>query len=582
MPRATDQIKMRFKIILVLSSALLLLSACSSKKSTEAPTPTETLTPTFTITDQPLVAESSATPTLLPAITDTSAGQSVGVITFSMGEAGFQHLFAYHPNFLPITRLTSGQWDDIDPVISPAGDKLVFSSDRSGTWDLYLWDLTANVVQQLTNSSEVETDPDWSPDNQWVTYTSYSNGQSNIIIRSVTDPDSAPIQLTDGSGGNYDPAWSPLGRQIAFSTNRSGRSEIWLVNLDSAENRFSVAAGGEDADFIRPVWSPDGSSLAWERKAEESFIELMQLSGENTAVISIGSGESPFWSPDGKTLLASVNTPNQSFLTGYAVSNGVAVYPLISVPALPSSFHWAGVNSFQKIIAILSTTEVTSWQNPCQTTSQIFTNANNRFSLVDIPAVTAPNPMLSDTTDDCFASLRSIIASRLGWDLLATLENAALPITSPPDPGIPENWLYTGRAIALNIASLQAGWMVVSRENYQGKVYWRVWAKCLQQNGSCGFPLSKPVWDFSSRASGNLAAFEAGGKLVPPPSGFWVDITDISSQFGWQRLPSLNNWRSYYPGILFNTLVFRQGLSWRQAMLQLYPEDVITIVAPGK
>jgi TolB protein len=518
----------------------------------------------------------------LPVIGETTGGQSVGVITFSMGEAGYQHLFAYHPNFLPISRLTDGQWDDIDPAISPDGRQLVFASNRSGIWDLYLWDLVANTLHQLTSSPEVETNPDWSPDKQWIAYESYSNSQTNIVIRSVTDPSSAPIQLTEGVGNNFDPAWSPQGRQVAFSTDRSGRSEIWLAQLDTADDRFIVAAGNEDADFFQPVWSPDGSMLAWERRSDVSTIEVRSVSEEMGTPNTVGTGNFPFWSPDGGTLLTRVDTPNQFFLTGYAVSNGVSVFPLITLPAEASAIQWSGGDSFQNIAAILNSLEVTPYETPCPPGQTTPPGSTDRFSLVNLDSVTAPNPMLSETSGECFVMLRAAIGEKIGWDLLAILENAALPLTTAPDPAIPQNWLYTGRAISLNNSPLQAGWMAVSREDYQGNTYWRVWAKCLQQDGSCGLPITTPVWDFTARASGNLAAFEAGGKQMIPPAGYWVDITDIASQYAWQRLPSLNNWRTYYPGIRFNTLVFTQGKSWHQAMLELYPEDAISLVESGR
>ena len=582
MPNGMYTFRVKIKTLLLVSTAILLLAACTNTKGTPLPTETETPSQTQPAPTQEPVVESSATPTLLPVLMDTTGGQSVGVITFSMGEAGFHHLYAYHPNFLPISRLTDGQWDDIDPAISPDGNQLVFSSNRSGFWDLYLWDLTSNTLIQLTNSPEVETNPDWSPDNQWITYELYANLQTNIVIRSVTDPTSAPIQLTEGVGNNYDPAWSPQGRQVAFSTDRSGKSEIWLAQLDSAENRFFVAAGGEDADFLQPVWAPDGSMLAWERRSDVSTIEVWSVSDEIGTRNTIGTGNLPFWSADGGTILARVDNPNQFFLTGYAASNGVSVFPLIALPAKASAFHWSGGKSFQNIVAILSSQGVTSYQTPCQPGQTTSTGSTGRYSLVNLDSVTAPNPMLSDTADECFLKLRTAIGEKIGWDLLAILENAALPLTTAPDPSIPHNWLYTGRAISLNIAPLQAGWLTVSREEYQGNTYWRIWAKCLQQDGSCGLPLTTPVWDYAIRASGNLAAFEAGGAQSKPPAGYWVDITDIALQYGWQRLSSLNNWRSYYPGILFNTWVYQQGKSWQQAMLELYPEDVISLVESGK
>jgi TolB protein len=67
------------------------------------------------------------------------------------------------------------------------------------------------------------------------------------------------------------------------------------------------------------------------------------------------------------------------------------------------------------------------------------------------------------------------------------------------------------------------------------------------------------------------------------PAGYWLDLTAVSAQYGWQRLPALTNWRSYYAGARFNEFVYPQNLDWRTAMLQLYPPEVLvtpTIVIP--
>ena len=120
--------------------------------------------------------------------------------------------------------------------------------------------------------------------------------------------------------------------------------------------------------------------------------------------------------------------------------------------------------------------------------------------------------------------------------------------------------------------------MVVSREEFAGDLYWRVWIKCKIQDGTCGEPLNSPVWDFKSRSSGKLLAYENGGEVVSAPSGYWVDFTELASRLGWERLPSLNNWRSYFPGILFNTFILRQGLSWQEALLDLYPQEQVNLI----
>jgi len=60
-------------------------------------------------------------------------------------------------------------------------------------------------------------------------------------------------------------------------------------------------------------------------------------------------------------------------------------------------------------------------------------------------------------------------------------------------------------------------------------------------------------------------------------------LTTLAAQYGWERLPALANWRTYYAGARFNELVYPQGLDWRTAMLQLYPLEALvtpTIVIP--
>jgi TolB protein len=179
--------------------------------------------------------------------------------------------------------------------------------------------------------------------------------------------------------------------------------------------------------------------------------------------------------------------------------------------------------------------------------------------------------------------LRNQIARETGWDALGNLENAYVPLTTPLDPGLGVDWLYTGRAFTLNQALIQAGWMAIIREDFGQQTYWRIFLKTTAQDGSQGSPLTQPPWDFAAR-TGDPNAYENGGKFMKTiPSGYWVDLTEIASQYGWERLPALTNWLTYYAGARFNELAYTQGLDWATAMLQLYPPEILktpTVVIP--
>ena len=101
---------------------------------------------------------------------------------FSYEEDGYAHLFAYIPEKLPLTRLTSGDWDDITPSPSPDGEKIAFASNRSGFWDLYLLDLASGEITQLTDTPEYEGAPTWSPDGAFMAFESYVDENLEIVV----------------------------------------------------------------------------------------------------------------------------------------------------------------------------------------------------------------------------------------------------------------------------------------------------------------------------------------------------------------------------------------------------------------
>jgi TolB protein len=201
--------------------------------------------------------------------------------------------------------------------------------------------------------------------------------------------------------------------------------------------------------------------------------------------------------------------------------------------------------------------------------------------VVQLQGVTAPNPYLLDGLDVAFSALRTRLANEIGWDYLSSLDNAFTPLTTPLDPGMQEDWLYTGRSFAANSVPINAGWVVLVREDFGAQTYWRVYLKTRYQDGSQGKPIDTPTWDIEARYSGDPQVYEQGGQLSSAnPAGYWYDFTALAQAYGWERLPSLVDWRTYYPGIRFNQFIYRQGLDWQSAMLQLYPIEILITPTP--
>jgi TolB protein len=562
---------------------LLLLPACSPIQVSEATsalilTNTPTL-PLPTVTEFP-----TQTPYVITATPEVLAPTSApqGVFFLSLEEGGFFHLFAFSPPSLPLRRLTADIWDDISPAISPDGDRLAFSSRRNGYWDLYTLDLRDGNLLKLTDSLEYDAAPTWSPDGAFIAYESYASGNMEIFIHSSIEPEQPGIQLTQTSANDTSPAWSPLGRQIAFISNRSGEPDVWIADLDNGGNFINVSNNPKTVE-AHPAWSPDGSRLAWAATDPDSGLSGLYIWDTQNPLSPArwaGSGNWPVWQ-DNNNLASYLSTPNQTFLTGYTVAGTVSIPPLL----LPGPINGLSFGTTSNPLPgpFSEASQVTPSMLFEPDINPLLEIPLGRESLITLSDVSAPYPQLSELAGDSFQSLRERVATLSGWDALGNLENAYVPLTTPPDPGLGEDWLFTGRAFTLNPVLVQANWMVLVREDFSQQVYWRIYLHTTAQDGSQGMPLLQVPWDFSARATSS-SAYENGGQLMNfIPGGYWLDLTTLAVQYGWIRLPALTNWRTYYAGARFNELAFTQGLDWRSAMLQLYPPEVLvtpTIVVP--
>jgi serine/threonine protein kinase len=192
-----------------------------------------------------------------------------------------------------------------EPRISPDSNRAVVPvfDPRSGASDLWIYDLLRNVPTRFTTESPTDKDPVWSPDGRGVLYTTERGGSPNIFLRRF-DNGGALEPVVVNPVPVFADDWSPDGNWIAYTVNTTkAGTDLWLKPLmgDGTEHVFlNTRFNEEGARF-----SPDSHWLAFSSNETSDTPEVYVARVDQPAQrvrISSGGGSAPRWRGDGKEL----------------------------------------------------------------------------------------------------------------------------------------------------------------------------------------------------------------------------------------------------------------------------------------
>jgi len=193
------------------------------------------------------------------------------------------------------TSRVPGLREEWEPTFAPDGSRLVFSSERSGSFDLWVQPLDEGRAVgepiRLTEQPGSESVPAFSPDGRWIAYGRVLDGQRDVWVVSSTG--GPPRRITHHPGVDIQPAWSPDGMRLAFVSNRDGTHHVWVSHVaDGGPAGTPVQLTSGPATDRFPAWSPDGSVLAFLRDiGAETEVWLVPTHGDGPArQITRGSG----------------------------------------------------------------------------------------------------------------------------------------------------------------------------------------------------------------------------------------------------------------------------------------------------
>ena len=209
---------------------------------------------------------------------------------------------------------------------------IAFKSYAPNNTDIFIADSDGNNARPLMPDPALDYNASFSPDGQWIVFTSNRSGSSDIYRVHADGKDLE--RLTDDPAFDDQGALSPNGKSLAFVSSRSGQADVWI--LDLATHRLRNITRHPAGDF-RPAWSPDGQWLAFSSDRNPA-----RTSCPNTTE----PGPGPFVTPQFTSVY--MVRPDGSDLRRITDSNELAGMPRWSPDGSSLVFYTAGLDEVCK------------------------------------------------------------------------------------------------------------------------------------------------------------------------------------------------------------------------------------------
>jgi len=212
------------------------------------------------------------------------------------------------------------------PTTLPA--PIAFASDRGDDFDLYAQEVAGGAADLLTGGPGNDVTPVWSPDGSRLVFVTTRDGDAEVYVR---EADGSERALTVNGADDIHPAWSPNGEHVIFSSNRTGIYQIYTI---PAAGGAAQQIGLVEGNALYPRYAPDGGRISYMRASITLpacdwnwDVWLMDVGGGNQVRVTTQLGGDLFanWTPDGRLLYASCRNLLDADLYLLDVNSGAEV-----------------------------------------------------------------------------------------------------------------------------------------------------------------------------------------------------------------------------------------------------------------
>jgi Tol biopolymer transport system component len=189
----------------------------------------------------------------------------------------------------------------VNPAVSPDGQRIAVSIGSAFSWDIWVYDLTRDVLTRLTSGSQ-SVAPVWTPDGKRITYQARTSSGSSDIYWAPSDGSGPSEHLVASKTAATPGAWLRDGSALAFYEGDPSKTSILLVPTPGGgalEQKPRLLVD----DARQPQISPDGRWMAYSSNGlpREIYVQSLPVPGAKIQ-ISTDGGDSPRWARSGREL----------------------------------------------------------------------------------------------------------------------------------------------------------------------------------------------------------------------------------------------------------------------------------------
>ena len=169
---------------------------------------------------------------------------------------------------IPVRLTFTGR--NLSPIWSPDGKRLVYASNASGRFNLYMMSTdTAGKIERLTTSEYDQYPSSWTSHGNVIAFTEFHRPQKLISVLQM-DGGHTPTVIVESASNLLWPEFSPDGHWIAYVSEETGTPEVYVASypIPGKKQRISTEQGFE------PIWMPNGRELLYRDRDRQKFFSV--------------------------------------------------------------------------------------------------------------------------------------------------------------------------------------------------------------------------------------------------------------------------------------------------------------------